>query len=100
MPGTMIRRATLATLLVAVGLALAPTAHAGIGDLSYVGCTGNLAGCAPTNPATALDNVRAVAITPDGKHLYTVGFSGVSHFLVDASGNATFAGCVGPGTGC
>ena len=41
-----------------------------------------------------------MVITPDGKHLYAIGSSGVSHFLVDSSGNVTFAGCLGPGTGC
>ena len=91
----------LATLVAALALsAFAPTARAGEGDLTYVACVGNLPGCAPTNPAGALNGVRAVAMTPDGKHLYSVGTSGVSHFLIDSAGGYTFAGCVGNLAGC
>jgi DNA-binding beta-propeller fold protein YncE len=81
-------------------LAYSPPAKAAPGDLSYVACVGNLSGCAPTNPAGALNGVRAVAMTPNGRHLYSVGSSGVSHFLIDATGNYTFAGCVGNLAGC
>src|SRR5690242_1249538 len=64
------------------------------GDLSYANCVGNNPGCAPTNPPAALTGASAVAVTPDGKHLYALGTNGVSHFLVDATGAITFAGCV------
>jgi 6-phosphogluconolactonase (cycloisomerase 2 family) len=105
MPGTMTRRGTLATMLVAVALvissaAMAPMASAATGDLAYNGCVGNFSGCAPTNPATALDGTTDVAITPDGKQLYSIGNFGISHFVLDSNGVATFSGCIGQLAGC
>ena len=65
-----------------LGTILAAPASADTGDLSYVGCVGNLPGLRhPPIAAAALQGSRAVAITPDGRHLYVAGDNGVSHFL-------------------
>lgn len=88
----------IAGLLVAAVLAV--PASASPGDLSYLGCLGNLPGCGPTNPGAALTNATSTAMTPDGRHLYVSGANGLSHFLVDAAGEIAFAGCVGNLAGC
>ena len=97
--GSTTRRLALAVTLL-VALFCTPTASADTGDLSYRGCIGTLAGCGPTNPATALSGATAVAMTPDGDHLYTASSNSVSHFLVDSTGDIAFAGCVGNLIGC
>lgn len=103
MPGAMIRRGMLGLLAMALVISsagTAPVASAATGDLSYNGCVGDFSGCAPTNPATALDGTTDVAITPDGKQLYSIGNFGISHFVLDSNGVATFSGCIGQLTGC
>ena len=49
-----------------------------------------------------LNSAAAVAVSPDGKHLYAAAFfsNTVSHFTIDAGGNLTFAGCIGNLSGC
>jgi DNA-binding beta-propeller fold protein YncE len=69
------------------------------GNLTFDGCIGDLAGCTPAT-ANALDGADALAIS--GANLYVAADSGdnVTHFLIDSSGNLTFAGCIGDLTGC
>ncbi len=96
------RAAALGSVLATAAIALVgpAAARADIGDLTYLGCVGNLAGCAPTNPATALREAAAVAMSADGRHLYTSGSSGLSHFRVEEDGDLALAGCVGQIAGC
>ena len=42
----------------------------------------------------------AVAISPNGKELFTTGHNNISHFTLDATGNPTFESCIGDLTGC
>ena len=57
MSGSRIRRRTFAGTFVSllatalIGVMSPAQAGAQTGDLSYVGCIGNLPGCGPTNPA-------------------------------------------------
>jgi DNA-binding beta-propeller fold protein YncE len=93
------RRIAVAIGLVAALLGAGATfARAAGGDLSFAGCFGNLAGCTSTsNPVTALNSASTAVMTPDGHNLYVGTLSGViSHFSIDAGGNASFAGCLGP----
>lgn len=68
------------------------------GNPTFVGCLGSLTGCTPTNPATALDDARAMLIV--GQHLYVAGQFGLSDVTLDASGNPTLASCIGAISGC
>lgn len=75
------------------------------GRLSFAGCIGDSAnGCRPTNPADVLGgngtSLSGVAITPDGRQLYVAVSDNLSHFTIGAGGHLTFAGCVGPASGC
>jgi DNA-binding beta-propeller fold protein YncE len=76
----------------------------GAGNLIFAGCIGDLAGCTSTNPASVLDDATNVIVTPDGKQLYAASASyhgsAISHFIIDAAGNLTFAGCIGTESGC
>jgi DNA-binding beta-propeller fold protein YncE len=97
------RRRTGRLLAVAAGAVVAssvfvPSADAAPGDLTFAGCIGDLAGCTATNPATALEGGEGVAVS--GLQLYSVSSAAVSHFMLDAAGNANFAGCIGIQPGC
>jgi DNA-binding beta-propeller fold protein YncE len=72
------------------------------GNLTFVSCIGNLAGCTPTSPIDALRGAVGVAVTPDGRQLYATNYSKnvVSHLTIDPAGNLTFAGCIGNLAGC
>jgi DNA-binding beta-propeller fold protein YncE len=76
------------------------------GDLTFVNCIGEGAvGCANLSPTNALDTAAYVAITPDGKGVYTanpgVGFSASAFTRDPGSGNLSFVNCVGQGAaGC
>ena len=74
----------------------------GTGSLTFVGCVGNHAGCATTNPAGALNGTLAPQFTANGLHAYAAGFSSqdVTQFNVDAAGNLTFKKCYGATPGC
>jgi sugar lactone lactonase YvrE len=74
------------------------------GNPTFGGCVGNLAGCAPTAPAGALDGAFGLAVSWAGGDLYATSWWGsygaVSHFRFDATGNPVFLGCVGDYPGC
>jgi DNA-binding beta-propeller fold protein YncE len=72
------------------------------GNLTFAGCTGGLAGCTPTTPATALDGADGLAVNPAGTELYTTSVRGnvVSQFQISPAGTPTFAGCTGDLAGC
>ncbi|HLK00614.1 MAG TPA: hypothetical protein VKU39_11995 [Streptosporangiaceae bacterium] len=77
------------------------------GNTTYAGCTGEHPGCTPISPLVPLASVSALAVSPDGKHLFVTHFqypstlgSGVSEFTIDAAGNLTFDGCYGYPSGC
>ena len=108
----------VAVVLAALGLA-GPAAYAASpGDLNFAGCIGYVSGCTATNPAIALDSANAVAVaghtspagalhyadglavTTDGRHLYTTSGNVVSHFTIGPFGDLTFRGCIGDRPGC
>ncbi len=75
------------------------------GGLTFAGCIGVVAGCTPVSPVAVFYGANAVAVTADGTQLYTTTRLGlhagaVSHFTIDATGNPTFAGCIGDLAGC
>jgi len=89
----------MAGVVVAGGLAI-PAASAAPGGLAFAGCVGDLAGCAATSPANALDGSSAVTVV--GNQVYTASsWEGtVSHFTMDLAGNLTYDGCLGNLPGC
>ena len=102
-PTRRLRLATLGVLTAClVFAATTGSARAAVGDLTFSNCVGNLAGCAPTNPATAVNDVLGIAITPDGRNLYAAARQPgvVDHFTLNSAGDPTFAGCVGTLAGC
>ena len=100
-PGTGGRiRRLVALTAVLVGLLVAPAAAQSPGSLTYEGCLGSLAACAATDPPGALGSARAVAVSPDGDHLYVAGTQSLAHFTLGAAGRPAFAGCLGPLVGC
>src|SRR6202035_2658621 len=45
---------------------------AGSGELTFTGCIGQLAGCATTSPAGAVEAPISVTVSPDGTSVYAV----------------------------
>jgi DNA-binding beta-propeller fold protein YncE len=86
----------LAALL---ALAFVPSsAQAALGELSYDGCVSdsNANGCVdlPNNP---IQGAEGVAVSPDGRSLYVVGYHGgsISHFFRDPlTGQLSLDGCL------
>jgi hypothetical protein len=79
-------------------LAVAATALAAGGsarEARFESCVGVARGCAPTEKR-ALDGVSALAVSPDGRHLYTSAFGSdeVGAFAVRPGGRLRFDGCV------
>ncbi len=72
------------------------------GTPAFDGCLSDvLVGCTPTPAAThALDDPTAAIISPGGTQLYVAGENSLDHFALDASGNPTFAACIGAIPGC
>ena len=54
-----------------------------VGNTSFAGCIGTLAGCKTTIPAGALAVSVGVATAPDGRHLYASGLHGVSYLAIE-----------------
>src|SRR5207248_7874502 len=73
-----------------------------VGTPAFVGCIGDHPGCTATSPAGALKGAWGVAVSRDGKQLYTSADTAgdVSHFTLNSTGNPTFAGCIGDHPGC
>jgi DNA-binding beta-propeller fold protein YncE len=84
----------VALLLVATSATAATTG----GAPRFEACVGAGGGCAKP-PAKALDGVAALAVAPDGRHLYAAGFASdaVSALRVGARGRLRFDGCVADG---
>jgi hypothetical protein len=80
-------------LLVVAATALAAGDSAG--GARFESCIGVGRGCAATEKR-ALDGVSAIAVSPDGRHLYTSAFGSdvVGAFAVGAGGRLRFDGCV------
>jgi DNA-binding beta-propeller fold protein YncE len=74
------------------------------GALTFDNCIGNdPPGCTKTSPSGALDTAVSVAVSPDGGSVYVTGSyeNVLDAFARNAStGALTFAGCVGPYSGC
>lgn len=72
------------------------------GGLIYAGCIGDLTGCTPTVPRTALDGATGVAVNPAGPDLYATSLHGnvVSRFRIGSDGGLIFAGCTGDHRKC
>lgn len=93
----------VAAALLGLGVSSAPAA---VGDLSFAGCLANNAaqGCVdlPNSPGG-----YGVAVSPDGRSVYTVGYQGataaqVAIFDRAADGSLSYRGCLGndAGEGC
>jgi len=104
------RRASwFAALLVGICLgsaALSATqANAAIGELSFLGCLGQLSGCAtvPAGLTGAVENPKGLVVSPDGANVYAAdeGSSAVDVFSRNLlTGTLTLTGCVGEHAGC
>ena len=68
------------------------------GKPSFVGCIGDLSGCAKTSPGGALDGASGVAVRRG--NLYVNAGEAVSHFTLDSAGKPRFVGCIGDLAGC
>ena len=68
------------------------------GKPSFVGCIGDLSGCAKTSPGGALDGASGVAVRRG--NLYVNAGEAVSHFTLDSAGDPSFVGCIGDLAGC
>jgi hypothetical protein len=86
--------AALALVLLAVA-ATALAAGGSAGGARFVSCVGAGRGCAATEER-ATDGVSALAVSPDGRHLYTSAFGSdvVGAFAVGPGGRLRFDGCV------
>jgi len=93
-----LRRA--AALLLALSLLVVATATAATTASAprFESCVGSGGGCAKA-PAGTLGGVAALAVAPDGRHLYAAGFrsDAVSAFAIGADGRLGFDGCVADG---
>lgn len=71
-------------------------ALAGTGALTYKGCFANRGegGC-KTPKHDSLTYATGTAVSPDGRSVYVVGFSGITTFVRGRSGALSFAGCIG-----
>jgi DNA-binding beta-propeller fold protein YncE len=94
--------APVAALAVALLLVAATALAAGgsAGGARFESCVGAGHGCVATEPGI-VDGVTSLAVSPDGRHLYTSAFGGdaVSAFAVGRGGRLRFDGCVGTGRG-
>ncbi len=60
--------ALVLTLLLALGVALAPASVSATGELTFVEAVSN----SDISPAVGLDGASDVTVSPDGKHVYVV----------------------------
>lgn len=75
----------------------------GSGALTFTGCVGQLAGCATTSPAGAVESPVSVTVSPDGTSVYVAadGANAVDVFSRSTgSGALTLMSCVGLLAGC
>jgi len=83
----------------------ASMAYASFGELSFLGCLGQLSGCTavPTEFAGAVDIPKSLAVSPDGANVYSADeeASTVDVFSRNVvTGALTLTGCIGQHTGC
>jgi DNA-binding beta-propeller fold protein YncE len=94
-----------------LGMCLAPwalgvtRADAAIGELSFLGCLGQLSGCTtiPAGLTGAVENPKGLVVSPDGVNVYAAdeGSSAVDVFSRNSlTGTLTLTGCVGQHSGC
>jgi DNA-binding beta-propeller fold protein YncE len=73
------------------------------GELTYIGCIGQLAGCVPTTPTDAIDGPTSIAISADGTSVYVASENagGAVDELQRNTGDGVlkFESCIGSG-GC
>jgi DNA-binding beta-propeller fold protein YncE len=91
-----------AAALLILSLVVAATAVAATteGQVRFESCVGAGNGCATVAPGV-ISGVTSLAVSPDGRHLYTSAFGGdtVSAFDVGRAGRLRFDGCVAGGEG-
>jgi hypothetical protein len=94
--------ACAAGAMLAIGALPVPAAFASPGDLAFAGCIGLLPDCTGVSPFDAVVNPVAEAVTPDGRNLYVASDHSftVSHFVIDRTGNLSYAGCIRNLPGC
>jgi DNA-binding beta-propeller fold protein YncE len=94
-----------------LGICLAPAAFsataadASLGELSFLGCIGQLSGCSsvPTEFAGAVERPHGFAVSPDGTNVYAADASANAIDVFSrntVTGMLTFTGCVGQHSGC
>src|SRR5690242_11412939 len=98
------RRGRARALLLAAALAMtASLAAAGdalaLGQIAYGGCVsraGSAGLCAATTPASAMELPTAVAVSPDGRSVYSTAYDGnaIAAFDRAPQGQLAYAGCV------
>ncbi len=106
-------RGRRARLVLAAGLTLglafasvgAATADASLGELSFLGCLGQLGGCAtlPAGLTGAVEDPKGLVVSPDGANVYAAdeGSSAIDVFSRNLlTGTLTLTGCVGEHAGC
>jgi DNA-binding beta-propeller fold protein YncE len=94
-----VRRAA-ALLVLSLVVAATPRAAPTQGQVRFESCVGAGHGCAAVSPGV-ISGVTSLAVSPDGRHLYTSAFTGdaVSAFDVGSAGRLRFDGCVAGGEG-
>ena len=74
------------------------------GQIAFEGCittTGNNGGCGSTPGTHSLIATSSVAVSPDGKWLYSVSNNGsVARFQIRDDGQLTYLECIGDASGC
>jgi DNA-binding beta-propeller fold protein YncE len=95
-----VRRAAALFLVLSLVVAASTLAATTTGQVRFESCVGAGHGCTAVGPGV-ISGVTSLALSPDGRHLYTSAFSGdaVSAFDVGRAGRLRFDGCVAGGEG-
>lgn len=83
----------------------AQSASASLGELSFLGCLGQLSGCTALTGElkTAVEDPKGLAVSPDGAYVYAADEDASVIDVFSRStpeGTLTFAGCIGQHAGC
>jgi DNA-binding beta-propeller fold protein YncE len=94
----------LGICLASAGLSGTP-ADASLGELSFLGCIGQLSGCSsvPTEFAGAVERPHGFAVSPEGANVYVADASANAIDVFSrntVTGTLTFTDCVGQHSGC
>jgi len=95
--------ALLLGMCLASGAIGATRASAAVGELSFLGCLGQLTECSALSPAKAVEGPKGVAVSPDGANVYVADqyANAVDVFSRNTvTGTLTFGSCVGELPGC